>query len=228
MNSEKQCCCCCGEERKHFNQKNAFVEKFIQQLKETPITINVSSRQIAIYGRLIKNLEDAPRTITMKDVRLRFIQTEDDMYCPCCEEKDCNGYVTIFDGLWYQLRLLLRQELEFLCPCECKKEEVEEDDGLYCWEYNEHFCERSKKYYEGMVDLNYMDCTYNWTKTATNAVKACWIDHFGEAMDVRGRWSWAKQVWNMANKLNKRDYDSLSYRNQKKLQKIKNLFTAAK
>jgi len=224
MNTENTCCCCCGDdENKNFNKKNEFVEKFIQLLKDTPLTVNVSSRQVGIYGRLIKMLEDAPRTLSMKDVRQRFIQAEDDMRCPCGEERGCTGYITIFDGLWIQLRHLLNQELNYFYPCECEKEE-NEDENIYCWEYNEYFDENSKKYYDGMVDLGYMDEAYQWTDKAKYYIKAAWIDLFGEKMNIRDRWAWGKRVWNMARKLNRRDYDQLPLKYQRKINEIAEMF----
>ena len=222
MNTENTCCCCCGDdENKNFNKKNEFVEKFIQLLKDTPLTVNVSSRQVGIYGRLIKMLEDAPRTLTMKDVRQRFIQAEDDMYCPCCQESGNTGYITIFDGLWYQLRQLLRQELERLYPCECEKEEKEENP--YCWEYNEYFDENSKKYYDGMVELHYMDSTYQWTKSAKNYIKAYWIDLFGEKLNINNRWAWASSVWGI-KRLKSREYEIAIIKMKKKFEEIAKFF----
>lgn len=219
------CCCCGDDENKNFNKKNEFVEKFIQLLKDTPLTVNVSSRQVGIYGRLIKMLEDAPRTLSMKDVRQRFIQTEDDMRCPCEEERGCSGYITIFDGLWIQLRHLLNQELNYFYPCECKEDDVEEDENLYCWEDNEYFREDTKKYYDGMVELHFMNEDYSWTSNATRPIKAFWIDLFGERLNIRNRWAWAKRVWNMPKALEKRICDDQMMSMRKIFAKIQKIFT---
>lgn len=223
MNTENTCCCCCGDdENKNFNKKNEFVEKFIQLLKDTPLTVNVSSRQVAIYGRLIKMLGDAPRTLTMKDVRQRFIQAEDDMYCPCREERGRTGYITIFDGLWTQLRHLLHQEIEFLFPCECDLEE-KEPAIVCCWEYNHTFNASTKKYYDGMVELHFMNEDYSWTENADNSIKAYWIDKFCQKVNVPNKWAWASKVWGIG-RLKSSFYNSALIKNREIFVKIDKIF----
>ena len=77
-----------------FTAKSAIVQAFIDLLKTNRDgLIRPSARQLEVYDNLIYNLECAPTTISMKDVRARFIIAEDDMFCPCTLESDNKQYV---------------------------------------------------------------------------------------------------------------------------------------
>lgn len=182
----------------NFNSKTEKVQEFINLLKSNRAgLINPSDRQLDVYDELIKNIENAPRSITLKDVRTRFIIAEDDMFCACVEESDNQQYVSTFTFLWSELRRMIREEASSSLrdprelPC-CAKTENSPLSLLkqYGW-----LTDDTKKYFDGMIDLGFMKEGYLWKCATKNPVRAYFISKLAKTAKLPNQWKRASEIW---------------------------------
>ena len=202
------------EEYPEYDNKYESVKMVINYLKSNVGLLGpLSRRQLGIYNDCIDMMMRCPPEFTLEKIKPIYDFTRSALHCLCRSEVKCHEYGIALNSFETILVSTIDREhqtqIDQRCAADCRFEVVA------CWEHNEHFCDRSKPYYDKTVAFGFMNPDYSWNfdnEDLTKTMIAVWVDCFAKKFNIQDKWVWAETVWGLKDlkgfmsKLDRCDY----------------------
>jgi len=206
------------EEYPEYDNKYESVKMVINYLKSNVGLLGpLSRRQLGLYNDCIDMMMRCPPEFTLEKIKPIYDFTRSALHCLCRSEVKCHEYGIALNSFETILVSTIDREhqtqIDQHCAANCAYEIVA------CWEHNEHFCDRSKPYYDKTVAFGLMNPDYSWNfdnEVLKKYMIAFWVKLFAQKFNFGEQWVWAERVWglkdlgDLARNKEKYDYFSIS------------------
>lgn len=208
------------EEYPAYQEKDESVLRFITHLElylNHGMMGNLSKRQIGIVNDLIDLIRRCPPHYVLEDIKPLYDACRKMLFCHCDGELECQGYGSAFASFDSIISTSIEKDHEKAIKKRmCEKSQF---DVKTCWTNNEHFCKKSKPYYDKTHYLNFMNADYSWRLDdgkVTKIMIAVWVNAFANKFGIENKWVWAEEVWGITDLAN-------AYSQRKKGDAFKNM-----